>query len=58
MEKLGVQFEDQQVKTAASGKRQTHCPDCGEELIENNQFIMWCSRCGTKPFEKKPAESK
>lgn len=56
MEKLGVSYEDEAVKTAAAkGKKSLYCPKCGEECIENSQFLMWCPNCGTEPFEKRPA---
>lgn len=54
MEKLGVAYEEEAVKTAGA-KKSRHCPKCGEECIENNQFLMWCPNCGTEPFEKKLA---
>lgn len=55
MEKYAVVQEAEKLKTAAVEKkeRMTHCPKCGEELIENNQFLLWCGNCGTEPFEKK-----
>lgn len=53
MEKLGVVYEDEAVKTAST-KKTLICPRCGEECIENSQFLMWCPNCGTEPFEKRP----
>ncbi len=53
MEKLGVQYEEEVVKTAQAGKT-VKCPKCGTDCEENNQFLMWCPKCGTEPFEKRP----
>lgn len=52
MEKYGVEFNTEEVKIAQAGKKNL-CPKCGKELVENNQFIMWCKDCGTEPFEQK-----
>jgi hypothetical protein len=55
VEKLGVTYEDEAVKTASTKKTKSlACPRCGGECIENNQFLMWCPNCGTEPFEKRP----
>lgn len=52
MEKLGVVLEPDKTKTAEKGTKK--CPKCGRELVENNQFLMFCNTCGTEPFEKRP----
>lgn len=54
MDKYAVSYEDEAVKTAQDKtKKSPFCPKCGEESIENSQFLMWCPRCGTEPFEKR-----
>lgn len=51
MEKYAVVQEAEKLKTASTEK-QKNCPKCGKELVENNQFLLWCATCGTEPFEK------
>lgn len=53
MEKYAVVQEEQQKPGEKVASRVTHCPRCKEELVENNQFLLWCPNCGTEPFEKK-----
>lgn len=53
MDKLGVVFEEETIKTAAQ-KKVPSCPKCGEEKVEYNQLLFWCPNCGTEPFEKRP----
>ena len=48
MEKYGVNTNDK-TKTASS----VHlCPSCGKK-IEKHGEVLKCTKCGTKPFEKK-----
>lgn len=56
MEKFGVQLDTEEVKTAQAGKKNV-CPKCGEELVENNQFLMFCKNCGTEPWEKRSTDN-
>lgn len=63
MEKYAVVIDDEKSKTAGSGK---NCPECGKDLSnqlkpnKNGEILpLWyCPNCGTKPFEKKPSETK
>lgn len=54
MEKLGVQFDDEKVKT---GSIEKHCPKCGHLLIYE-YGLPKCEKCGTEPFEQRPEEKK
>lgn len=62
MEKLGVVIDDEKVKTADADKR---CPKCGMSLASSaytggeGQIVSppwYCPKCGTEPFEKRPAK--
>lgn len=50
MEKYAVVQEQDNTKTASKEK---NCPKCGSALEENNQFLLFCPKCGTEPFEKR-----
>jgi hypothetical protein len=55
MEKLGVVLRDEE-EAKTSGDKSV-CPDCGlplgQDIEVNGRKLSYCSRCGTKPFEKK-----
>lgn len=53
MEKYAVVLDDDKSKTAGAG---SSCPDCGIKLEQTNP--PKCSKCGTKPFEKRPTKEK
>lgn len=53
MEKYGVQYDDEKVKTGSDSQ---HCPQCGKVLEKSTP--NYCEDCGTKPFEKQPAKEK
>lgn len=51
MEKYAVvQEKDTKDKTASA---KPTCPKCGKELIDNDQYLMFCNTCGTEPWEKR-----
>lgn len=55
MEKHGVVKDESKTKTASTllGR----CPECSGELTkEDDDFIDHCPKCGTLPFEAKPAD--
>lgn len=56
MEKYGVVLDDEKTKTSSVDER---CPKCGGP-IEYGAIIQkgfpYCPKCGTEPFEKKPAQ--
>ena len=49
MEKYAVVQEPEKTKTASKDKT---CPQCGLELEENSQFLLFCKKCGTEPWER------
>lgn len=65
MEKYGVEYDNEKVKTGSEG---TRCPKCGAELHvyfpkhrevgksteqSSDPGQPWCPNCGTEPWEKK-----
>lgn len=51
MEKLGVEFDDEKVKTGSTDKT---CPKCGKPVQwDPHRNGPWCENCGTEPFEKR-----
>jgi len=49
IEKYGVEETDEDIKTAAEGKK---CPNCGGELRSRDiTGVLLCVKCGSKPFE-------
>ena len=53
MDKYAVEIDPAAVKTASLDKNPS-CPSCGGPLAPRAN-VPQCPRCGTKPFEAKPA---
>ena len=45
-EKRAVVLDEEKVKT---GSKDKSCPSCGDPISD-----LYCMRCGTEPFEKRP----
>ena len=55
MDKYGVVTDQEATKIAS--KKGTSCPGCGGTNVDHRGSTPHCSRCGTKPWERKPSGS-